>query len=110
MHGEIELESRLGQGTKAAFWIPFNKAQYQPEGTPLIDIDAIPDRLQSDVSVSCGSSEEPGGTPPMTPAGRPPSIGSASGPLNFHHVLPDHLFSLSDAERKDVHVLVVEDK
>ncbi|KAK8197247.1 uncharacterized protein BKA78DRAFT_75112 [Phyllosticta capitalensis] len=109
MHGEIELESRLGQGTKAAFWIPFNKAQYQPEGTPLIDIDAIPDRLQSDVSVSCGSSEEPGGTPPMTPAGRPPSIGSASGPANFHHVLPDHLFSLPDAERKDVHVLVVED-
>ncbi|KAK8222990.1 hypothetical protein BKA81DRAFT_404648 [Phyllosticta paracitricarpa] len=110
MHGEIELESRLGHGTKASFWIPFNKAQYQPEGTPLIDIAAIPDRLQSDVSVSCGSSEEPGGTPPMTPAaGRPHSISSAGGNANFHHVLPDHLFSLSESERQSVNVLVVED-
>ncbi|KAK8175368.1 hypothetical protein IWX90DRAFT_464139 [Phyllosticta citrichinensis] len=110
MRGEIELESKLGHGTKAIFWIPFNKAQYQPEGTPLIDIGAIPDRLQSDVSVSCGSSEEPGGTPPMTPAvGRPHSISSAGGNANFHHVLPDHLFSLSESERASTQILVVED-
>ncbi|KAK8186387.1 hypothetical protein BC567DRAFT_8263 [Phyllosticta citribraziliensis] len=110
MRGEIELESKLGHGTKALFWIPFNKAQYQPEGTPLIDIAAIPDRLQSDVSVSCGSSEEPGGTPPMTPAvGRPHSISSAGGNANFHHVLPDHLFSLSESERASIQILVVED-
>src|SRR3954470_22098676 len=36
MHGQIDLESRLGQGTTASFWIPFNKAPYQDDGSPLI--------------------------------------------------------------------------
>lgn len=119
MHGDIELQSTLGQGTKASFWIPFNRAQYQDEGSPLIDLASIPDRLQSDVSVSCGSSEDYG-TPPLTPIapnsgksplrhGRAQSIVSLPGNGNFHHALPDHLLTLPEWERKDVNVLVVED-
>lgn len=120
MHGDIELESTLGQGTRASFWIPFNKAQYQDEGSPLIDIASIPDRLQSDISVSCGSSEDHG-TPPLTPIapnnGKSPlrhsraqSVVSLPGNGNFHHTLPDHLLTLPEWERKNVNVLVVEDK
>ncbi|OMP87435.1 Peroxide stress-activated histidine kinase mak1 [Diplodia seriata] len=119
MHGNIDLQSTLGQGTRASFSIPFNKAQYQDEGSPLIDLASIPDRLQSDISVSCGSSEDYG-TPPLTPVvpnsgksplrhGRAQSIVSLPGNGNFHHALPDHLFSLAETERKNVHVLVVED-
>ncbi|KAH7060592.1 hypothetical protein B0J12DRAFT_338056 [Macrophomina phaseolina] len=119
MHGGIELDSTLGQGTKASFWIPFNKAQYQDEGSPLIDIASIPDRLQSDISVSCGSSDDYG-TPPLTPIaanngksplrhGRARSVVSLPGNGNFHHALPDHLLTLPEWERKDVNVLVVED-
>ncbi|KAK7729575.1 hypothetical protein SLS57_002063 [Botryosphaeria dothidea] len=119
MHGDIELESTLGQGTRASFWIPFNKAQYQDEGSPLIDIASIPDRLQSDISVSCGSSEDHG-TPPLTPIapnnGKSPlrhsraqSVVSLPGNGNFHHALPDHLLTLPEWERKNVNVLVVED-
>ncbi|OJD29247.1 histidine kinase hhk6p [Diplodia corticola] len=119
MHGNIDLQSTLGQGTRASFSIPFNKAQYQDEGSPLIDLASIPDRLQSDISVSCGSSDDYG-TPPLTPVapnngksplrhGRAQSIVSLPGNGNFHHALPDHLFSLAETERKNVHVLVVED-
>lgn len=120
MHGEIDLESILGQGTRASFCIPFNKAQYQDEGSPLIDLAAIPDRLQSDVSVSCGSSDDYG-TPPITPLatsssrsplrhGRAQSVVSLPGNGNFHHSLPDHLLTLPEWERKNVNILVVEDK
>ena len=49
MRGSIGLESKLGQGTTATFWIPFSKAPYQDDGSPLIDLASIADRLQSDV-------------------------------------------------------------
>lgn len=63
MHGQITLESTLGNGTVATFWIPFNKPQYH-DGSALIDIGSLPDRLQSEMSVSCNSSEFDPGTPP----------------------------------------------
>jgi hypothetical protein len=68
MHGEITLDSTLGSGTTATFWIPFNKPQYQNGSSPMIDIGAIPDRLQSELSVSgCNSEQEvASGTPPQT--------------------------------------------
>lgn len=56
MHGHIEMQSSLGVGTTATFWIPFNKPQYH-DGNALIDIGSLPDRLQSEMSVSCNSSE-----------------------------------------------------
>lgn len=111
MHGDIGLESVLGQGTTATFWIPFSKAPYQDDGSPLIDLSSIPDRLQSDVSVSCGSSEDH--TPPQTPKlhngslkvhGRGESLQSMMSAAST-----DYLTSLPESERKKVQVLVVED-
>jgi signal transduction histidine kinase len=120
MRGDIDLESKLGQGTTAKFWIPFNKAPFQEDGSPLIDLASIPDRLQSDVSVSCGSSED-FTTPPFTPrlhSGVNRSSHSRGDSALPHHLprssllnhrIPDHLTNLSDDERSKVHILVVED-
>ena len=71
MRGEIKLESELGHGTKATFWIPFNKPQFPgTNSSPLVDLGAIPARLQSEMSMSgCTSDQHSGGnTPPMSPA------------------------------------------
>ncbi|KAK5018675.1 hypothetical protein LTR60_001402, partial [Cryomyces antarcticus] len=113
MHGEIFLESKLGVGTKATFWVPFNKAQYQSEESPLIDLASIPDRLQSDVSVSCGSSDDLNGTPPRTPYRQ--SVRSLHQRGNSHSsevinpMIRDQLMNLSEEERKSTNILVVED-
>ncbi|KAF1912413.1 hypothetical protein BDU57DRAFT_458502 [Ampelomyces quisqualis] len=106
MKGQIWLDSKLGQGTTATFWIPFSRAPSQDDGSPLVDLGSIPDRLQSDVSVSCGSSEAQ--TPPLTPKlldgdTRVQSLSSVKA-----HI-PDHLMNLSETERQRVHILVVED-
>jgi PAS domain S-box-containing protein len=107
MKGQIWLDSKLGQGTTATFWIPFSRAPSQDDGSPLVSIGSIPDRLQSDVSVSCGSSEDH--TPPLTPV-LPNGTGrSQSFPL-INPNIPDHLMSLSESERQKFHILVVEDK
>lgn len=107
MKGQIWLDSKLGQGTTATFWIPFAKASYSDDGSPLVDLASIPDRLQSDVSVSVGSSEDH--TPPLTPRH---SINGHSRMQSFPMggKLPDHFTSMSESERKKTHVLVVEDK
>jgi PAS domain S-box-containing protein len=49
MKGQIWLDSKLGQGTTATFWIPFSRAPSQDGGSPLVNLESIPDRLQSDV-------------------------------------------------------------
>lgn len=117
MHGEIELESTLGQGTIARFWIPFNKAPYQDDGSPLVDLSSIPDRLQSDVSVSYGSSEDRP-SPPLTPTLHD-SRSNIRGRSGFHSGqpgTPPHIsvvnqpVGLSDIDRNKTHILVVEDK
>lgn len=107
MKGQIWLDSKLGQGTTATFWIPFSKASSQDGGSPLVNLESIPDRLQSDVSVSCGSSE--GHTPPLTPQISNGNPRATSFPMLKSH-LPDHIMSLSESERQKIHVLVVEDK
>jgi PAS domain S-box-containing protein len=107
MKGQIWLDSKLGQGTTATFWIPFSRAPSQNDGSPLVNIGSIPDRLQSDVSVSVGSSE--GHTPPLTPK----LLASDSRVQSFPLVnpnIPDHLLNLSETDRRKVHILVVEDK
>lgn len=117
MRGTIGLESVLGQGTTASFSIPFHRAPYQDEGSPLVDLASIPDRLQSDISVSCSSAEDQ--TPPLTPKYLHGSMRGGSGradgqPMNMSPLLnatmPDHLMSLPESQRKDIHILVVEDK
>ncbi|KAH8596584.1 hypothetical protein B0O99DRAFT_509494 [Bisporella sp. PMI_857] len=107
MHGKITLESSLGAGTTATFWIPFNKPQYQ-DGT-LIDIGSLPDRLQSEMSVSCNSSDyEQGlGTPPSYRPGyahleKGRGTGSAS-------MTPPLEADLSAEERLKINILLVED-
>jgi hypothetical protein len=108
MKGQVWLDSKLGQGTTATFWIPFSRAPYSEGGSPLVDLASIPDRLQSDLSVSCGSSEDH--TPPTTPK---LSHGQPAGKLQAFSLvnpnIPDHLMSLSEKERQDFHILVVED-
>ncbi|KAJ4372321.1 hypothetical protein N0V83_004095 [Neocucurbitaria cava] len=107
MKGQIWLDSKLGQGTTATFWIPFSKTPYQDDGSPLVNLESIPDRLQSDVSVSLGSSEDH--TPPLTPKISNGHSRIQSFPLLKPNI-PDHLMTLSDREREKVHILVVEDK
>lgn len=51
MGGRISLESTLGKGTTASFWIPFNK----PKGTQSpnsVRNELVPGRLQSEMSLS----------------------------------------------------------
>ncbi|KAF2636699.1 putative histidine kinase group protein-like protein [Massarina eburnea CBS 473.64] len=109
MRGSIGLESKLGQGTTATFSIPFNRASYGDDSSPLIDLASIPDRLQSDVSVSVscsttGSSGEH--TPPLTPKQH---NGVATKVHAINSSIPDHLINLTEHERKNIHILVVED-
>ncbi|KAI9714988.1 MAG: hypothetical protein M1828_001095 [Chrysothrix sp. TS-e1954] len=120
MNGEISLESKLGFGTTAVFWIPFKKAENQSNATALVELDNIPERLQSDLSVSCGSSERT-----TAPAASSRSVRLSSSPkrqnetvLNGNSVVADRRASrdaqeprtlLPQAERSEVQVLVVED-
>ena len=103
MHGEISLTSALGVGTKATFWIPFNKAPYNAGDISLVDMGPIPIRLQSDLSVSEYSD-------PATP--RSTGIfGQARTPSESLHPsssLVDRVHDLSAEERRKTHVLVVE--
>lgn len=104
MHGKIELTSVLGQGTRAVFWIPFNKVSDSDRGSPLVDLSSIPDRLQSDVSVSCGTTTGNEGTT------SPPLASPSAGARSMTSVAaPEDPLQISMEERKSIHVLVVED-
>lgn len=116
MHGRIALESTLGTGTIATFWIPFNKPQYHDgAATTLIDIDSLPDRLQSEMSVSCNSSdyEQVTGTLPLQSPINPhrhhkhahhkPRSISITPPITAQEL------ELSPAERAKIKILLVED-
>lgn len=104
MHGRITLESSLGQGTVATFWIPFNKPQYH-DGNVLIDIGSLPDRLQSEMSVSCGSSDYDGPSPQKNPLEMPRHQRSISmTPPVMSEV------EMSPADRVNIKILLVEDK
>jgi hypothetical protein len=108
MHGGINLESTLGVGTTATFWIPFNKPQYR-DGA-LVDIGSISDRLQSEMSVSCNGSDYDAAGTPLT-----------QSPLKAIHNRNQRSVSLSGlqqpaepeispAERAKIKILLVEDK
>ena len=113
MNGRITLESTLGTGTTATFWIPFKRPLPTRESSRLVQIDALPDRLQSDMSVSCNSSEFEHflGTPPVELTASPLDKNRSSPWRNPSISLsttssPDEL---PPAERAKIHVLVVED-
>jgi signal transduction histidine kinase/CheY-like chemotaxis protein len=108
MHGEISLESEVGVGTKASFWIPLQKALYHGDDAPMVALDTIPSRLQSDLSISHPGSEHSGPTAVPTvrePGNRPTSASALSESGQDTKADED----LSVAERKMVQVLVVED-
>jgi len=114
MHGRIILESSLGQGTRATFWIPFNKPQYHDGAATLIDIGSLPDRLQSEMSVSCNSSEfdQAIGTPPVSSpleVYRGPKGPNKPRSISMTPPIPPEL-ELPPAERAKVKILLVEDK
>ena len=112
MHGRMTLESTLGTGTTATFWIPFTTAHHH-DAASLVHIDPLSDRLQSEMSVSGNSSDcDPLlRTPPAEAA--PNTMGQGNmhrRPLSISATTsqsPDDELSLS--ERRKIHVLVVED-
>ena len=109
MNGKIELESKLGQGTCARFWLPFKKAQGPSGEDALIDLSSIPDRLQSEVSVSWHSDDRtPPTTPPVGMKSEPPSRAELVGHGALNRI-PDEYMTLDPEARARINVLVVED-
>ncbi|KAI7380471.1 hypothetical protein KC332_g17185 [Hortaea werneckii] len=112
MHGKISLESKLGVGTKATFWIPFPKAAYSSGESPVVNIETIPYRLQSEVSVSRPPSDTSGPATPMTPGFPTHKRGlssSANGAALTTSQSNEETLELSEAERRATNILVVED-
>ncbi|PWW73294.1 hypothetical protein C7212DRAFT_218172 [Tuber magnatum] len=113
MGGSIGIASSLGAGTTAHFIIPFHRPQYQNGLVYPPDVSALPDRLQSDLSVSCQSSDYGVSTPPESPID--PAIKqrarSASNSQKFLKRITPPLGPSPESaeERKRTHVLVVED-
>jgi hypothetical protein len=100
MNGRITLESSPGHGTTATFWVPFKKPQYPGVGA-IIDTGSMPDRLQSERSVSCGDFEhDRSGTGPAQPIFTSGNMSPPSPPEA----------QLSRDERSKVNILLVEDK
>jgi CheY-like chemotaxis protein len=96
MHGEIELESTLGVGTTAKFWLPFKKVAAHDEGSPLVEMSGIPGRLESEISTRSGAllTRQASRAESLTRSGKHVSSG---------------LLNLSEEERAKTHVLIVED-
>ncbi|KAF2099304.1 hypothetical protein NA57DRAFT_23998, partial [Rhizodiscina lignyota] len=114
MHGKIQLESRLGSGTKATFWIPFSKVSYSNDGSPLVDVTQIPDRLQSDASLSFGSDEMNRNphTPKLSSQQELGHKRDHSGSLSRISSIvqgADDIVDIPEEERSKIHVLIVED-
>ncbi|POS76317.1 hsp90-like protein [Diaporthe helianthi] len=108
MHGRMQLDSVINQGTTAYFWVPFNKP-HETQPSNVVRVTALPDRLQSEMSVSCNSSEfDQMGTPPPTELPGQSELGKSprrKGALRQASSQED----LTTSERSKIHVLVVED-
>jgi CheY-like chemotaxis protein len=115
MHGTISLQSKLDHGTIATFSVPFNKPQYQGATTPLVDIGPLPDRFQSELSLSCNNSSRGSHTMGgrVTPPQRLPVVAdSPRADINFNNTpanaSPPEL-QITEEQKKSFHILVVED-
>jgi PAS domain S-box-containing protein len=118
MKGTIDLHSKLGSGTVATFTIPFRKPEYVAGGkaaAPLVEISSFPDRLQSEMSLSCDTSSTADGrtSKRMSPPVQSPRS-SISMKVQRASTLPAaaKLGDVSDTEvvRDNCHILVVEGK
>ena len=111
MKGSISLQSKLGSGTTAAFTIPFKRPEFSAGASPmpLVEISAFPDRIQSELSLSCeNSSTAEGKTRISPPIHSPKSVTSmkvnrASLPAPSREDTPQ-----PEIERSQHHILVVE--
>ncbi|KAH9988371.1 hypothetical protein F4779DRAFT_611047 [Xylariaceae sp. FL0662B] len=113
MRGRITLQSSVGNGTTATFWIPFNKSQ-NPERSSLVETGRLPARLQSELSVSCNSSEHEHflGTPPSETLHSPldkTRLPRRQKSANIASPFAIDNEDLPMSERAKVRVLVVED-
>ena len=111
MRGSIRLESRLDKGTVATFSIPFNKPQFAGTGSaPLVDISAFPDRLHSELSISqdgLRTTPSPRHSLVMGDKAQNSGAASAGSPVETQNL--NQLPMLSESQRKNHHILVVED-
>ncbi|PHH67070.1 hypothetical protein CDD81_4465 [Ophiocordyceps australis] len=107
MHGRIQLDSAAGVGTTATFWIPFNKPLGSRDAGLVQCAGAIPDRLQSELSLSCNSSEYE-----QAVAAGPDGAALSSSLARRRHSTrtpPNLDQDLPLSERSKMHILVVED-
>ena len=109
MHGAIDLKSEFGQGTTAIFWIPFNKSQSAKLGSPLIDTRPLSEVLRPDTSITGRRS------PPhivvgdaLQDAALPGHVSNGTG--NDLEAVTSENSVRQEVDRKNIHVLVVEDK
>ena len=115
MHGTISLDSVLGSGTIATFTIPFTKPQYAGSKAPFVDANTLSDRLKSEPSVSgCGSDPELGHRAPLQNKSDALEHQVNSESLKQRPSIAitpsDRYGHLTIIDRKNTHVLVVEDK
>lgn len=111
MHGQIGLESELGRGTKATFSLPLNKPQFTGAQSPLVSLGSLPDRLQSELSVSGCDIRSRSATPPMSPRGNIRRSSHRKGLSGSSINAASPLASETElVDRSLVHILVVEDK
>lgn len=112
MNGKISLQSSIGGGTTATFWVPFSRPQ-GPQKSSLVEIAPLNSRLQSELSMSCNSSEMDH-TVNMSSGDLPfDGLGKSRPSLRYKQAHPDASFAPEDmamSERAKVRVLVVEDK
>lgn len=109
MNGRMQLDSVINQGTTAYFWVPFNKTQ-ETQPSNVVKVSTLPDRLQSEMSVSCNSSEfdQLGIPAPNDLLGTPAEPGKS--PRRSQSLRqPASQEELAASERSKIHVLVVED-
>ena len=113
MHGEISLESKLDCGTIATFSIPFNRPQNAGTADAPVDFSMLPDRLQSELSLSCNSSSRGAGismsSPQIPESSTGPSILPRQSLVRQSMSQSPSSTQLTDAQRKEFHILVVED-
>ena len=113
MKGTIDLQSKLGSGTSATFSIPFRKPEFAAgtSTTPLVEVGAFPDRMKSELSLSCDNSSTAEGKGPKRwspPSASPKSATSmkvnwASLPAASRQETPQ-----PELDRSKLHILVVE--
>ena len=114
MHGEINLKSELGHGTITTFWIPFNKPQFNKLRSPPTDARPVLEKSRSDKSIpGClSATQSVAGDFSHYPA--PSSYPSSRSNTDLDPMLPKEDSTEEPVEqeidRKNVHVLIVEDK